>query len=128
MRGRLRGQQNIYQVGEELKDKVDEYGDITGEKEAIVSIIATYKASVSTNEREPIVVEAGVVADYDRVITLYREYNKERPDIKEGDKFFIDVKPMYEDEKVVNEPDYVITKDITTDKGQVFRYRLKKLA
>lgn len=128
MRGRLRGQQNIYQVGEELKDKVDEYGDITGEKEAIVSIIATYKASVSTNEREPIVVEAGVVADYDRVITLYREYNKERPDIKEGDKFFIDVKPMYEDDKVVNEPDYVITKDITTEKGQVFRYRLKKLA
>lgn len=128
MRGRLRGQQNIYQVGEELKDKVDEYGDITGEKEAIVSIIATYKASVSTNEREPIVVDAGVVADYDRVITLYREYNKERPDIKEGDKFFIDVKPMYEDDKVVNEPDYVITKDITTEKGQVFRYRLKKLA
>lgn len=127
MVGKRRGQQKIFQTEETQVDKLDQYGDKTGEKITTYTIKATYKASVSVFEREPLVVSSGVVADYDRVITLYKKYNQSRPNIKEGDRFFIDVKPIIESDKITNEPDYVVTKDITTEKGQVYRYRLEKL-
>ena len=127
MRGRKRLQQNIYQTEETQTDKLDQYGDMTGEKITAYSIKATYKASVSVYEREPIVVGSGVVADYERTLTLYKKYNQTRPNIVEGDRFFIDVEPQIENDIIINEPDYVITKDITTEKGQVYRYKLKKL-
>lgn len=127
MVGKRRGQQKIFQTEETQVDKLDQYGDKTGEKITTYTIKATYKASVSVFEREPLVVSSGVVADYDRVITLYKKYNQSRPNIKEGDRFFIDVKPIIENDKITNEPDYVVTKDITTEKGQVYRYRLEKL-
>lgn len=127
MRGRKRLQQNIYQTEETQTDKLDQYGDMTGEKITAYSIKATYKASVSVYEREPIVVGSGVVADYERTLTLYKKYNQTRPNIVEGDRFFIDVEPQIENDIIINEPDYVITKDITTEKGQVYKYKLKKL-
>ena len=127
MRGRKRLQQNIYQTEETQTDKLDQYGDMTGEKITAYSIKATYKASVSVYEREPIVVGSGVVADYERTLTLYKKFNQTRPNIVEGDRFFIDVEPQIENDIIINEPDYVITKDITTEKGQVYRYKLKKL-
>ena len=127
MRGRKRLQQNIYQTEETQTDKLDQYGDMTGEKITAYSIKATYKASVSVYEREPIVVGSGVVADYERTLTLYKKYNQTRPNIVEGDRFFIDVEPQIENDIIINEPDYVITKDITTEKSQVYRYKLKKL-
>lgn len=127
MRGRKRLQQNIYQTEETQTDKLDQYGDMTGEKITAYSIKATYKASVSVYEREPIVVGSGVVADYERTLTLYKKYNQTRPNIVEGDRFFIDVEPQIENDIIINEPDYVITKDITTERGQVYRYKLKKL-
>lgn len=127
MVGRRRLQQKVYQTEETQTDKLDQYGDMTGEKITAYSIKATYKASVSVYEREPIVVGGGVVADYERTLTLYKKYNQTRPNIVEGDRFFIDVKPQIENDIIINEPDYVITKDITTEKGQVYRYKLKKL-
>ena len=127
MTGRRRLQQKVYQTEETQIDKLDQYGDMTGEKITAYSIKATYKASVSVYEREPIVIGSGVVADYERTLTLYKKYNQTRPNIVEGDRFFIDVAPQIENDIVINEPDYVITKDITTEKGQVYRYKLKKL-
>ena len=127
MTGRRRLQQKVYQTEETQTDKLDQYGDMTGEKITAYSIKATYKASVSVYEREPIVVGSGVVADYERTLTLYKKYNQTRPNIVEGDRFFIDVEPQIENDIIINEPDYVITKDITTETGQVYRYKLKKL-
>lgn len=127
MTGKRRGQQKIYQTEETFTDKLDQYGDMTGEKIPAYSIKATYKASVSVFEREPLVVDGGVVADYERTLTLYKKYNQTRPNIVEGDRFFIDVKPQIENDIITNKPDYVVVKDITTEKGQVYRYKLKKL-
>ena len=127
MVGKRRGQQKVYQTGETKVDILDQYGDMTGEKATTYTIKATYKASVSVFEREPLVVGGGVVADYERTLTLYKKYNQTRPDIVEGDRFFIDVEPIIENNTITNTPDYVITKDITTEKGQVYRYKLQKL-
>lgn len=127
MVGKRRGQQKVYQTGETQVDILDQYGDMTGEKTTTYTIKATYKASVSVFEREPLVVGGGVVADYERTLTLYKKYNQTRPDIVEGDRFFIDVEPIIENNTITNTPDYVITKDITTEKGQVYRYKLQKL-
>lgn len=127
MVGKRRGQQKVFQTEETQVDKLDQYGDMTGEKITTYSIKATYKASVSVFEREPLIVDGGVVADYERTLTLYKKYNQSRPEIVEGDRFFIDVEPQIENDIITNQPDYVVTKDITTQKGQVYRYKLKKL-
>ena len=127
MVGKRRTQQKIYQTEETQVDKLDEYGDKTGEKITTYTIKETYKASVSVFEREPLVVDGGVVADYERTLTLYKKYNQGIPNISEGDRFFIDVEPQIENETITNEPDYVVVKNITTEKGQVYRYKLKKL-
>lgn len=127
MVGKRRGQQKIYQTEKTLTDKLDKYGDMTGEKIEAYTIKATYKASVSVFERDPLLVNGGVVADYERNITLYKKYNQTRPNIVEGDRFFIDVEPTIESGVITNKPDYVVTKDITTEKGQVYRYKIQKL-
>lgn len=112
MRGKQRGQQTIYLAVIEKTKKYDSNGDWTGEYNETETKGQSYRCSVSVSDTATI-LNAGIVPNYERLLTFYKGTN-----LNEGDRLFID-----SDTK----SDYVITQKITTYKGQVFVYGIKRI-
>ena len=128
IRSLVRDRQKIYFVTATEKkvgfDTVQEYG----------KPIMT-KMAVSSGTNMPVQISAGLVVDYDRVITSYDKTL--RGVIREGDALYVDIEPQLNDDGTlvmgedgytpVTPPDYRISAIFSTQKGAVDVYGIKKV-
>lgn len=93
------------------------------------------RMTVSDTAGTPEEIKAGIIPDYDRYITVFDR----NIDFKEGDAVFVDVVPKLDlqgnlevtegdlgIEELVTEPDYIIKRILSTQKGIAKRYGIKK--
>lgn len=115
------------------------YSKIT-EKQVGIDTIELYdkptmkRLVVSATAGDSLEIGAGIVPNYDRVITVY---NKPLPEVKESYALWIDVKPVLDDNGYillendgytpVTPPDYTLKRILGTEKGTVFRYGISKI-
>lgn len=119
---------SIYE--EEIQDKD---GNDTGEYRDVYTKPILYKFTVSSTAGDSEEMPAGVMVDYERLVTSYdRDFNP-----KEGEMLFIDVIPVLDENgslelnlatgEPITKPDYVIKKVLDTQKGKVAKYGISKI-
>lgn len=121
MRGKKRNHQKFYLVEYTETDVVDDYGDKTGEKLLAYTLKQVFSGSISVYQNTPEQKNAGIVGDYERILTIF-----DRVELHEGDELFIDIEPIIEDNVISNVPDYVVKKPIMTKTGLIDRYGVSK--
>lgn len=97
---------------------------------------AKYRLSVSATAGVPAIFGTGIVPDYDRQITVYKgQFTGFAP--SEGTYLYVDATPELDangslvldksgDPTVY--PDYIVTRRLTTARGQVSLYGIKKVS
>lgn len=131
MRSRTRQKQKVW------------YSKVTEEQQGIDTIQiydkpTMIKAVVSATAGTSDEIGAGLVPDYDRVITTYKPLP-----VEEGYAFWIDKVPQLDDEgnlvmeepkedkgdsqEPIMPPDYTLKRILATQKGTVFRYGISKI-
>lgn len=125
MRGIVRRKQDIY--WSKVEEKLDGIDTIISYSKPVL-----IHMSVSATAGTPSELSAGLIPSYDRYITSFdRTFT---PNV--SDMFWIDVKPILDDEGniIIDEngkteipPDYKLTKVLDTFKGEVARYGITKI-
>lgn len=128
-RGAWKLRQDIYvTVKTEMQDGID--------RVKVYSKPVKYRLSVSATVGTPTIFQTGIAPDYDREITVYAGqftgFNA-----PEGALLYVDVAPELDDEGflVLNDygeplvyPDYVMVRRISTIRGKVSRYGIKRVS
>lgn len=128
-RGAWKLRQNIYvTIKSEVQDGISRYVEY--------STPVKYRLSVSHTAGFPSVFSTGLVPDYDREITVYAgQLTGFNP--PEGALLYVDVEPMLDanGDIVLDEnyeptvlPDYVLVRRLSTMRGKVAKYGIKRVA
>lgn len=133
MRSLFKQRQKVWYTSIKEEEIQDEYGNDTGEYRYIYTKPILQKFTVSSTVGDSEEMPAGVMVDYERLVTSYsRDFSP-----KEGEMLFIDVIPVFDENgslelnfatgEPVTKPDYVIKKVLDTQKGKVAKYGISKI-